>query len=291
MAILTWDGTGERLFETGVDHGVLYPLNTSNGLYDDGVAWNGLTTVTESPAGAEANDQYADNIKYLSLRSAETFAGTIEAFTYPDEFAACDGSYVPAAGVSVGQQDRQTFGICYRTKVGNDVDSELGYKLHLAYGLTAAPSEKAFGTVNDSPEATALSWEVSSIPAPVTGKKPTSLIVIDSTTVPAATLADLEEFLYGTAGTDPSLPLPDSVIALFTAAITHITLTVPTFDDAHTITIPSQTGTKYYVDGVLHAAGPVVLTAGQSKIVSSTPDVGYSFNTPVVDEWMFTFVS
>jgi hypothetical protein len=291
MAVLTWDDSGKRLYETGVDHGVLYPLNTVSGIYDKGYAWNGLTTVTETPGGAEANPAYADNIKYLNLLSAETFGGTIEAFTYPDAFGACDGSYSPSAGVSVGQQDRAVFGLSYRTNIGNDVNAALGYKLHLAWGLLASPSEKAYASVNDSPEAVAFSWDFTSSPVTVSGRKPTSLIVIDSTKVTVQAMTDLTTFLYGTAGTDPSLPTPDAVLAIFAAALTKITLTPPTFDSAHTITIPSLTGATYYVDGVVHAAGTQLLTTGQKKIVSATPNVGYAFNEPFVDEWMFTFVS
>lgn len=291
MAVLTFDGTGQRQYEAGVDHAVLYPINVSNGVYDLGVAWNGLTTVTETPAGAEHNPQYADNIKYLDLLSAETFGGTIEAFTYPDAFASCDGSYVPEVGVSVGQQGRRTFGLVYRTKVGNDISADLGFKYHLVYGLTASPSEKAYATINDSPEAIGFSWDVASIPAPVTGQKPTSLIVIDSTKVDAAALALLLDDLYGTIGTDPFLPPPDTVLGLFAGTVTMVTLTAPTFDGAHTITIPSQTGVTYYVDGVVHAAGSQLLTTGQKKVVSATANPGYAFNTPVVTSWMFTFVS
>lgn len=291
MAVLTWDGTGEKKFETGVDHGVLYILNTGNGLYDTGVAWNGLTAVNEKPGGAAANPQFADNIKYLNLLSAETFAGTIQAFTFPPEFDACDGVDAPAAGVSVGQQGRATFGLCYRTKVGNDLSSDAGFKLHLVYGALAAPSEKDYATINDSPSATAFSWDFNCTPASVTDLQPTSLIVIDSTEVDSGALTSLEAFLYGTEGSAPSLPPPDDVIALFTGSITAITLTAPTFDGAHTITIPSETGVTYYVDGVVHASGSQLLTTGQKKIVSAVPNAGYVFNTPFVDHWMFTFVS
>lgn len=291
MAVLTWDGTGEKKFETGVDHGVLYLLNTTNGLYDTGFAWNGLTAVNEKPGGAAANPQFADNIKYLNLLSAETFAGTIQAFTFPPEFEACDGIDAPATGVAVGQQGRATFGLCYRTKVGNDLSSDLGFKLHLVYGALAAPSEKDFSTINDSPTATQFSWDINCTPAAATNLNPTCLIVIDSTEVDSAALAALEAFLYGTGGSDPSLPPPDSVIALFTGSITHITLTAPTFDGAHTITIPSETGVTYRVDDVVHAAGTQLLTTGQKKVVTATPNAGYVFNTPFVDRWMFTFVS
>jgi hypothetical protein len=215
MPPLTWDGVGEKLYETGVDHGVLY-LPDAAGVYNTGFAWNGLVTVTESPTGAEPNPQYADNIKYLNLISAEEFGATIEAFTYPDEFAECDGTALPEPGVAVGQQSRKSFGLSFRTKVGNDVDGlDFGYKLHLVYGCQAAPSEKAYGTINDSPEAITFSWEVTTTPAPVTGLKPTSLIVIDSTVVDPSDLAALEALLYG-ATLAAALPTPDAVIALFT---------------------------------------------------------------------------
>jgi len=214
MAPLTWDQVGERLYETGVDHGVLY-LPDQAGIYNAGFAWNGLTTVTESPSGAEASPQYADNIKYLNIISAEEFGATIEAFTYPEEFGQCDGTELPSPGVAVGQQGRKIFGLSYRTRVGNDIEgTEFGYKLHLLYGLQAAPSEKAYATINDSPEAIAFSWEITSTPVPVTDHKPTSLIVIDSTVVDAGELAALEDILYGASG-DPELPTPDEVIALF----------------------------------------------------------------------------
>ncbi len=286
MAVLTWDDTGDRLYELGVDHGVLYPLNTSSGLYDTGVAWNGLTGVTETPAGAEANPAYADNIKYLNLLSAETFGGTIEAFTYPDEFAECDGT-VNSSNVSVGQQPRKVFGLCYRTKVGNDVSGDLGYKLHLVYGLLASPSEKAYATVNDSPEAVTFSWEVSSTPVPVTGMSPTSLLVIDSTKVPAADLAELEAFLYGSVGTDPSLPLPDEVIAIFAAALTLATPVEPTFTPAtHTITIPSVTGLQYRINGVVKT-GDVVIAA--DTVVTCNVIVGYKLPAVCVDEWLIVY--
>ena len=216
-----WDQVGERLYETGVDHGVLY-LPDATGVYNTGFAWNGLTTVTESPSGAEASPQYADNIKYLNLISAEEFGGTIEAFTYPDEFAECDGSAVPVDGVILGQQGRKQFGLSYRTQVGNDLEgTDHGYKLHLLYGCQAAPSEKAYGTINDSPEALAFSWEITTTPVPTTGYKPTSLIVIDSTVVDPADLTALETILYGAAAVEPELPTPDEVIALFPVVLAH----------------------------------------------------------------------
>lgn len=218
MTALVWDDTGDRLYETGIDRGVLYPMDES-GEYPVGVAWNGLTGVTESPSGAEATPLYADNIKYLNLMSAEEFGVTIEAYTYPDEFAGCDGSIAAVLGVKLGQQPRKQFGLCYRTIVGNDVDgSEYGYKLHLIYGCLAAPSEKGYQTVNDSPEAITFSWEVTTTPPVITGYKPTACIIIDSTVANAVNLAALEAILYGAELTDPELPLPDEVITLMTPA-------------------------------------------------------------------------
>lgn len=213
MAAITWDATGERLYETGVDHGVLYPIDSS-GVYTNGVAWNGLTGVTESPSGAEATALYADNIKYLSLYSAEEFGATIEAYTYPDEFAECDGSASLATGVAIGQQNRKIFGLSYRTVVGNDVDANNhGYKLHLIYGAMASPSEKAYATINDSPEAITFSWEITTTPVNVTGFKPTATIIIDSTKANATDLKTLEDILYGAGEEEeaPRLPLPDEV--------------------------------------------------------------------------------
>lgn len=217
MSRLTWDTTGERYYETGVKQGVLYPIQ-SDGKYSKGVAWNGLTAVTESPSGAEATALYADDIKYLNLLSNEEFGATIEAYTYPDEFADCDGSAALATGVMIGQQKRKTFGLCYRTTLGNDVDgNDYGYKLHLIYGCLAAPSEKAYATINDSPEAITFSWEVSTTPVNVAGFKPTSQITIDSTKADETKLAALEDILYGKDGdtsTEPRLPLPDEVATL-----------------------------------------------------------------------------
>lgn len=220
MSKLTWDDVGKRFYETGVDKGVLYPYNTLSNAYTPGVAWNGLSAVTESPSGAEPSPVYADNIKYLNLYSAEEFAATIEAYYYPDEFAACDGSAELADGVMVGQQSRKMFGLCYRTKLGNDTDgNDHGYKLHLIYGCMASPSEKAYNSVNDSPEPTPFSWEVSTTPVNVTGMKPTSVITIDSTKADPTCLAALEAKLYGddSAG-EPTLPLPDEVKTLMTPA-------------------------------------------------------------------------
>lgn len=218
MSKLTWDNTGERLFETGVKNGVLYPIQ-ADGKYTKGVAWNGLISVTESPSGAEATALYADDIKYVNLLSNEEFGATIEAYTYPDEFAECDGSGTLAEGVTVGQQKRKVFGLCYKTTIGNDVDgNDHGYKLHLVYGCLAAPSEKAYSTINDNPDAITFSWEVTTTPVNVTGFKPTSQITIDSTKVDQAKLTKIEDLLYGTAEMEPSLPLPDELAAALTAA-------------------------------------------------------------------------
>lgn len=222
MSKIVWDKTGERYYETGVKQGVLY-IPTA-GVYSKGVPWNGLTAVTESPSGAEATPLYADDIKYLNLLSAEEFGCTIEAYTYPDEFAACDGSAELATGVSIGQQARTTFGLSYKTTVGNDTDgNDYGYKLHLIYGCLAAPSEKAYATINDSPEAITFSWEVTTTPVSVSGFKPTACITIDSNKADAAKLTALEEILYGKdgeadQGVDPRLPLPDEIAELMKAA-------------------------------------------------------------------------
>lgn len=215
MVALVWDQVGERFYETGVDHGVLY-IPDEAGVYDTGVAWNGLTGVTETPSGAEPSAQYADNIKYLNILSAEEFGITIEAFTYPPEFSECDGSATPSVGLTIGQQSRRSFGLSYRTKIGNDVEGDaFGYRLHLVYGCTASPSEKAYATINDSPEPVTFSWEVTTTPAPVTDMKPTSLITIDSTLVDPTDLTALEALLYGDAMGPASLPTPDEVIAIF----------------------------------------------------------------------------
>ena len=225
MSKLVWDRTGEKYYENGVNHGVLY-VQSSDGTYPTGVVWNGLTTVSESPDGAEPNDIWADNIKYGSLRSAETFGGTIEAYTYPDEWAACDGSASVADGVTIGQQSRSTFGLAYRTEIGSDTNPEAGYKLHLVYGATASPSERSYETINDSPDAMTMSWEFDTIPVEVStdddepNYKPTSLITIDSTKTTSEKMKAIEAILYGTdgaegaQGTTARLPLPAEVITL-----------------------------------------------------------------------------
>ena len=214
MAKIVWDKIGERLYETGVKNGVLY-VQDESGAYPNGVAWNGLTSISESPSGAEATPLYADDVKYLELMSAEEFGATIECYTYPDEFAACDGSAAVADGVMIGQQARKPFGLCYKTTVGNDVlGNDFGYKLHLIYGAKASPSEKAYSTINDNPEAITFSYEITTTPVAVEGFKPTSTIVIDSTKVDPEGLAALEAKLFGSEEGEASLPLPDEVITL-----------------------------------------------------------------------------
>ena len=216
MSKIVWDAIGEHTFETGVRNGVLY-LKDETGAYNTGVAWNGLTSVSESPEGAEATDLYADDIKYLTLMSAENFKATIEAYTYPVEFEECDGSATIANGVVIGQQSRKPFGLCYRTAIGNDTDgNEHGYKLHIVYGCQASPSEKQYSTINDSPEAITFSWEVNTTPVNVTGKKPTATLIIDSTKADKAKLTALEAILYGSESTEPRMPLPDEIATLMT---------------------------------------------------------------------------
>ena len=207
---ITWDKSGERYYETGVKRGVLYVMD--KGAYGNGVAWNGLTAVTESPSGAEASPMYADDIKYLNLYSAEEFAATVEAYTYPDEFAECDGSAEIAPGVTIGQQKRKTFGMCYTTVLGNDTDgNDYGYKIHIIYGANAAPSEKAYATINDSPEAITFSWELTTTPVEVAGHKPTASLTIDSTKTTPEKMKAIEDILYGTESQEPRLPLPSEI--------------------------------------------------------------------------------
>lgn len=296
MTKLAWDQVGERTYETGVDRGVLFLANNT-GAYDEGYAWNGLTAVTESPSGAEATPQYADNVKYLNLVSAEEFGATVEAFTYPDEFAQCDGSASPSAGVYVGQQGRRLFGLAYRTQVGNDVDgADFGYKIHLIYGALAAPSERSYATVNDSPEALTFSWELSTTAVqvagtnPITGKayKPTASLTIDSTKVSAANLAALEDVLYGTAGADPRLPLPDEVIGMFAGALTEVETVPPTYDSAtDTVTIPNTTGVVYYRNGEVVSGS---FTIAEDTVVTARPAQGYRFSPTSDTDWTINYV-
>jgi hypothetical protein len=292
MTALTWDEVGKRLYETGVDHGVLY-IPDESGSYEDGHAWNGLTTVTESPSGAESNPQYADNIKYLNLVSAEEFGGTIEAFTYPDAFGQCDGTISPSPGVALGQQGRKQFGLCYRTRVGNDVEgTDHGYKLHMIYGCQAAPSEKAYATINDSPEAIAFSWEITTTPVQVTDLKPTALLTIDSTMVDETALGLLEEILYGAAGVDARLPLPDEVIDLFEGTSTNVRLSganAPTYDPAtHVVTLPNVAGVAWTINGSDAAPGAQpALAVGESAFVEAKPTADHTISGD--DDWMFDY--
>lgn len=293
MTRLLWDQIGERRYETGVSQGVLYIPN-GVGVYDSGVAWSGLTSVTESPSGAESNKQYADNQVYVNLLSAEEFGGTVEAFTYPEEFGQCDGTYNPMPGIAVGQQSRKTFGLCYKTILGNDIETnDYGYKLHLVYGLLAAPSEKQYTTVNDSPELATFSWDVSSTPVGVGTVgghtyKPTSLLVIDSTQVDADVLEALEDLLYGTVGTDPSLPSPAEVLGMFSGTITDVFPTAPTYNNStHTVTIPSVTGVTYYIGTEPQTSGAHVI-AGDT-VVTAKANVGYRLQQPSVNEWFMDY--
>lgn len=294
MTVLQWDKTGERFYETGVDRGVLYQLDET-GDYVDGVPWNGLTTVTDSPSGAESNKTYADNIEYLNLLSVEMFGCTIEAYTYPDEFGQNDGTAAPTPGVGVTQQRRRIFGFCWRTRLGNDVDgTDYGYKLHMAWGCLAAPSEKAYATISDSPEAITFSWEVSTTPVPVgtiggVEYKPTAKITIDSTKVDPTKLAALEAMLYGTVSTDAELPQPADVITMMTTTLMTATPTVPTYNSTtDVITIPSVTGVEYYINGVLQASGPTAPISANT-LVKAKPATGYKFPVPTAKEWLITF--
>lgn len=294
MAALTWDNVGERRYETGVDHGVLYVQNP-DGTYPEGVAWNGLETVTESPTGAEATPTYADNIKYLNLISAETFEGTVEAYTYPDEFAVCDGSATPQVGVTVGQQSRKTFGLVYRTRIGNDIDgTDHGYKLHLVWGANAAPSEKAYASINDSPEAISFSWAISALPIPVTGLKPTATMTIDSTKVDPTDLATLEAMLFGSGGGDAHLPTPDAVIAVFGAGVTEVDLGVPanqpTYNSGtHVVTLPTVTGVQWKINGVNKSPGAQpALTTGQVAEVTAQPS-STAYDLEGDTDWTFDY--
>ena len=288
MSVVTWDAATDRVYETGVDHGVLYPAVA--GLYPLGVPWNGLTTVTESPSGAESTKTYADNILYANLLSKEFWGGTIEAYTYPPEFEPCDGQAVPEPGVTIGQQPRQPFGFCYRTIKGNASEGNaFGEKLHLVYGCLAAPSERANTTVNDAPAMVNFSWAVSSTPEVVDGYDPTSTITIDSTTVDADSYAALKDLLYGTEGTDPTLPMPNEVLALFAGTVVSVFPTAPTYDSGtDLVTIPSVTGVEYLMGGVVQTAGTHAIT--DDVVVHARPLAGYIFSQPSVDEWFFNFV-
>jgi hypothetical protein len=291
MTQLQWDNVGERRYETGVDRGVLYQID-NDGNYGDGVAWNGLTTVTESPSGAESNKQYADNIVYVNLVSAEEFGGTIEAFTYPDEFGQNDGSAEPVAGVQLGQQGRRPFGLSYRTLMGNDTQgTDFGYKLHLVYGCQASPSEKAYATVNDSPEAATLSWEFTTTPINVTDRKPTSIVTVDSTKTDPDRMAELLDILWGTSTDEPRLPSPDEILDLVGEGAVNVELAVaanqPVFvEGTGVITLPAVPGVQWKVSGANRAPGAQPpLAAGAEATVRATAQDGY--NLVGDDTWTF----
>lgn len=290
MTALVWDALPERFYEQGTDHGVLYEPN-ANGEYISGVAWNGLTGITETPSGAEPTKQYADNIQYVTMMSLEMFGGTIEAFTYPDEFNKYNGVAVTESGMQIGQQKRPVFGLSYRTKKGNAIDEDAGYKLHLVYGAQASASEKAYKTINDSPEPLTFSWGFTTTPVNVTGYKPTSIIVVDSTDprVTPAALSALETILYGAVGVDPRLPLPDEVDTILSTGIQLVTPTAPSYNSTtDIITIPSTTGVIYSIDGEDVPAGPYGPITS-STVVHARPAPGYSFTGTFVTEWLITF--
>lgn len=294
MAKLEWDKTGERKYETGVSNGVLF-IPDASGDYVNGYPWNGLVSVNESPSGAESNKQYADNIPYLNLKSAEEFGATVEAFTYPKQFAQCDGTAI-VNGVQIGQQNRRSFGFSYITLVGNDLEgTDHGRKLHLVYGCDAAPSEKANNTVNESPEAATMSWEFTTTPVavngnnPVTGKpfRPTAHLVVDSTDpdVGEAKFQELLDIVHGTAGVDPRMPTPNEVLAMFDGVVVEVTPVAPTAA-GNVITIPTVTGVKYMINGEV-VSGTVTIT--EDTIVTARPEPGYKFPAVVDDDWFFEF--
>jgi hypothetical protein len=271
MAVLTWDQINTRFYETGVDRGVLYIPDATTGIYTNGYAWNGLTAVTETPTGAEPTPMYADNIKYLNLLSVEELEGTIEAMTYPDQFGQCDGTAYLTSGAStiaIGQQQRKTFGLCYRTRIGNDsVGDSFAYKLHLVYGCLASPSERAYSSVNDSPEAITFSWSFTTTPVTVTGYKNTAIVTVASNDLPSAKLTLLENALYGTVGTNPTLPLPDAVLSLISGTQTTVTATIPTMN------------TTAWTVGGLGTLGVVYKLASTGAVLSSNSTATWS--TPI----------
>jgi hypothetical protein len=285
---LTWDNIGEKTFEAGVEMGVLYKQN-AQGVFNTGFAWNGLVTVNESPSGAEANKQYANNKVYANITSAEEFSGSLEAFTYPAAFAECDGYAELTPGVSIGQQRRVPFGLSYKTKIGNDLqDLEAGYKLHLVYNAKAAPSERNYTTINESPEAMTMSWDLSTEPVEVPGKRPTATLVIDSTQVDAGRLADLERVLYGTDSEEPRLPLPAEVATIIATDLTVASKPVqPAYNAAtDTITIPVTTGVDYFINGEV-VTGPVVIS--EDTLVTAGPATGYKLPPMSDTDWVITY--
>jgi hypothetical protein len=291
MTALTWDGLAERFFETGVSNGVLY--SQENGVYNLGVAWNGLTNVTEQPSGAESNKQYADNIPYLNLLSAEEFGATISCFTAPDGFLVFDGVRKTVNGVQIGMQSRPVFGFSWKTKKGNALNEDLGYILHLAYGLQASPSEKSYDTVNDSPAPTTFSWTVSSTPVEIAGHKPSAIIKIDSTDpdVDLDNLAALETILYGSAGVDPRLPLPDEVDDIMGNGVVTVTPTPLAYNDATDTIVYSATPGVVYVreDTGEEVTANIPLSVGQKLVISAHPASGYNFTGTFVDSWLYSY--
>lgn len=291
MSKLEWDKSGERYYETGVSHGVLYIPNAL-GSYTNGYAWNGLTAVNASPSGAESTKQYADNIAYLNMTSAEEFNGTIEAFQSPREFDQCDGTATPVPGIGVGQQTRRSFGFSYETLIGNDIDGQdHGFKIHVVYGAQAAPSERSNATVNDSPEAMALSWEFTTTPASVTPEiivngralKPTATLSFSSLMFPASKMQELKDILHGTTALAPRLPSPNELITLMSSTILEAVPTPPTFD-ADVITIPTVAGVVYKINGVVVEG---VVSSTEPTMVYAEPAVGYKFPDVVATQWAF----
>jgi hypothetical protein len=298
MTALVWDQVGERTYETGVDHGVLYVADDS-GDYPQGVPWSGLTTVTETPAGADSNKQYADNIVYLNLLSAETWGGTIEALTFPDEFYVCDGSAEPTPGVFLHQQKRHPFGFVYRTRIGNDLDDQVGYKLHLFWNALASPSQKANATVNDTPAPVQFSWTVSTTAVAVgtidsVEYRPLSTMTIDSTKVDATALAALEAQLFGDSTTTPNLPTPAAVVAMFSGTVTEVNLGVaanqPSYNSStHVVTIPAVTGVTWTINDVDATPGAQpAMSSGDVSVVEAHPaDTAHTLTGDT--DWLFDY--
>jgi len=285
MTKVKWHEAGEKRFETGVSHGVLFVRDETGG-YLNGVAWNGLTSVNESPSGAEPNKSYADNVVYAVLTSAEEYSATVEAYAYPREFAECDGTRAAAAGVFIGQQPRKTFGMSYETLIGNDLSPKAGKKIHLIYGAQAAPSEKSHETVNDSPEPGTFSWELTTTPVQVEGFEPAATLEIDSTLVTAEDWAELTDILYGTEGSDPRLPSIEEVIAIFEGSTVTVTnITKPT-QAGNVVTIPNTTGVDYKIDGK-KVTGTYTLT--ETKLVKAYPQIGYKFDPNRDTDWEFIY--